>query len=80
VQFAPNLFGHDGQIPGFMSFMGYDPVADITIIVATNLATVPSGEGSALVLYKAILPVLYGAGASPPGSDPAASASPSTTR
>src|SRR5205085_11815455 len=25
AQFAPNVYGHDGQIPGFASFMVYDP-------------------------------------------------------
>ena len=75
LRFPGKIYGHDGQMPGFMTFMGYDPVADNTIIVATNLATVPSGQGSALVLVKAILPVLYGSGAIP--GDPGAT--PSTT-
>ncbi|TDP31132.1 D-alanyl-D-alanine carboxypeptidase [Nocardia ignorata] len=60
VRFGKHLFGHDGQIPGYMTFMGHDPASDLTIVVATNLATVPSGEGSALVLAKAMLPVFYG--------------------
>ncbi|HUQ62783.1 MAG TPA: serine hydrolase domain-containing protein [Acidimicrobiales bacterium] len=75
LRFPGKIYGHDGQMPGFMTFMGYDPVADNTIIVATNLATVPSGQGSALVLVKAILPVLYGSGAIPGDSG----AAPSTT-
>ncbi|HEY2204667.1 MAG TPA: serine hydrolase domain-containing protein [Pseudonocardia sp.] len=70
ARFGP-LIGHDGQIPGFMTFMGYDPKTDLTIAIGTNLATVPSGEGSALTLLKTILPVFYGAG-SVPGGDPAA--------
>jgi D-alanyl-D-alanine carboxypeptidase len=65
LRFPGKIYGHDGQMPGYMTFMGYDPVAGNTIIVATNLATVPSGQGSALVLVKAILPVLYGSGAIP---------------
>ncbi|MEV0687318.1 serine hydrolase domain-containing protein [Nocardia sp. NPDC050378] len=60
VRFGMHLFGHDGQIPGYMTFMGHDPASDLTIVVATNLATVPSGEGSALVLAKAMLPTFYG--------------------
>jgi D-alanyl-D-alanine carboxypeptidase len=63
VRFGPAVYGHDGQIPGFMSFMGHDPRTGDTIVVATNLATVPSGEGAALVLAKAILRTLYGAAA-----------------
>lgn len=75
VRFGPAVYGHDGQIPGFMSFMGHDPRTGDTIVVATNLATVPGGEGSALVLAKAVLRTLYGADAVP-GSDPAAQPAP----
>jgi D-alanyl-D-alanine carboxypeptidase len=59
ARFGPHLIGHDGQIPGFMTFMGYDRASDLTVVIATNLAAVPSGEGSALVLLEAMLPVLY---------------------
>ncbi|MFI6366031.1 serine hydrolase domain-containing protein [Nocardia sp. NPDC050630] len=65
VRFGTHLIGHDGQLPGFMTFMGHDPASDITIVVATNLAAVPSGEGSALVLVKGMLPTFYGADALP---------------
>ena len=71
VRFGPAVYGHDGQIPGFMSFMGHDPRTGDTIVVATNLAAVPGGEGSALVLAKAVLRSLCGAEAVP-RSDPAA--------
>ncbi|WP_245717631.1 serine hydrolase domain-containing protein [Nocardia jejuensis] len=70
VRFGEHLLGHDGQMPGFMTFMGSDPDSGLTIVVATNLATVPSGEGSALVLVKGMLPTFYGANALP-GHDPA---------
>jgi D-alanyl-D-alanine carboxypeptidase len=58
AKFGP-LIGHDGQIPGFMTFTGQDPATGLTITIATNLATVPSGEGSALTVLKAILPIFY---------------------
>lgn len=77
VRFGMHLFGHDGQIPGYMTFMGHDPASDLTIVVATNLATVPSGEGSALVLAKAMLPVFYGNEPAP--DSPAAPDAPTTT-
>ncbi|MEU5841720.1 serine hydrolase domain-containing protein [Rhodococcus sp. NPDC047139] len=67
--FGP-LLGHDGQLPGFMTFMGHDPESDLTIVVATNLSTVPSGEGSALTIVKGILPIFYGSEYRQPG-DPA---------
>ncbi|WP_084535482.1 serine hydrolase domain-containing protein [Nocardia yamanashiensis] len=59
VRFGAHLLGHDGQMPGFMTFIGSDPESGLTIVVATNLATVPAGEGSALVLVKGMLPTFY---------------------
>lgn len=53
------LYGHDGQIPGYMTFMGHDPESGLTIVIATNLATIPNGEGSALAILKGIIPVFY---------------------
>lgn len=64
------LYGHDGQLPGYMTFMGHDPESGLTIVIATNLATVPNGEGSALAILKGLIPIFY-PGAVVPG-DPAA--------
>lgn len=61
VQFAPHIFGHDGQIPGYSSFMAYDLKTHDTIIISTNLAASPvSGENAAVVIGKTILATLYG--------------------
>ena len=65
------LIGHDGQIPGYMTFMGHDPDSGLTIVIGTNLATVPTGEGSALTILKGLLPIFYPDMAIP-GGDPAA--------
>ncbi|MBO0851154.1 MAG: hypothetical protein J2P20_16955, partial [Pseudonocardia sp.] len=70
ARFGP-LIGHDGQLPGFMTFMGYDPKTDLTVVIGTNLAAVPSGEGSALTLLKVVLPVFYPT-MPVPGGEPAA--------
>jgi D-alanyl-D-alanine carboxypeptidase len=67
AKFGP-LLGHDGQLPGFMTFTGQDPASGLTITIATNLATVPSGEGSALTVLKAILPIFYPGMPAPPGN------------
>ena len=73
VEFAPNVFGHDGQIPGYSSFMVRDAVAGNTVIIATNLSASPvAGENAAVVLGKAVLGELYGASSVP--GDPAAAA------
>jgi D-alanyl-D-alanine carboxypeptidase len=56
VRFAPNIYGHDGQIPGFSTFMVYDHKQDNTIIIGTILAASPvDGENAAVVLAKAVL-------------------------
>ncbi|MBU3062223.1 beta-lactamase family protein [Nocardia sp. NEAU-G5] len=78
VRFGAHMFGHDGLLPGFMTFMGHDPDSGLTITVGTNLATVPSGERSALVLVKGMLPVFYGPDAVT-GVDPAANSTPAPT-
>jgi len=73
ARFGPALIGHDGQIPGYSTVMVYDPKADITVIILTNLAAVPAtGEGSALTILKVVVPALYGSAAGIPGGDPAA--------
>ncbi len=65
------LIGHDGQIPGYMTFMGHDPTTGLTVVILTNLATVPTGEGSALTILKSLLPIFY-QGVPLPSGDPAA--------
>jgi D-alanyl-D-alanine carboxypeptidase len=61
VQFAPGIIGHDGQIPGYSTFMVYDIKTHDTIIVATNLAASPvSGENAAVVVARTIIGTLYG--------------------
>lgn len=62
IEFRPELFGHDGQTPGFSSVIAYDPERDITIVVATNLSASPvDGANAAIVLTKAAVAALYGA-------------------
>ena len=59
AKFGPT-YGHDGQLPGFSSFMVYDPVAENTIIIGTNLSASPvSGENAAVVLGKLVIDALY---------------------
>lgn len=56
-----------------MTFMGHDPDTGLTIVIGTNLATVPTGEGSALTILKGLLPIFY-PNMAVPGGDPAAAA------
>jgi D-alanyl-D-alanine carboxypeptidase len=60
AQFAPNLLGHDGQIPGYSSFMAYNKKTHDTIIIGTNLAASPvGGENAAVEVAKQIISTLY---------------------
>ncbi len=66
AQFAPGIIGHDGQIPGYSSFMVYDTKTHDTIIIATNLAASPvSGQNAAVVVAQTIIGTLYGRSAVP---------------
>lgn len=72
AQFAPGILGHDGQLPGYSSFMVYNANTQDTIIVAANLSASPvDGETAAVVVAKTIIATLYGA-AAVPSSNPAA--------
>ncbi len=69
IEFKPELFGHDGQTPGFSSVIAYDPQRDITIVVATNLSASPvDGANAAIVLTKAAVAALYPSGDDATGS------------
>lgn len=68
ARFAPNILGHDGQLPGFSSFMVYDIKTGDTVIIAANLSASPvSGENAAVELGKVVLGTLYGNSIVPKG-------------
>jgi D-alanyl-D-alanine carboxypeptidase len=72
AQFAPGILGHDGQLPGYSTFMVYNTDTDDTIIVGANLSASPvDGETAAVVVAKTIIATLYGA-ADVPAGNPAA--------
>lgn len=67
AQFGP-MYGHDGQLPGFSSFMAYDPVTQTTLIIGANLSAEPTnGANAATELAKAAMGVLYGRAMGPAG-------------
>lgn len=71
AQFGP-MYGHDGQLPGFSSFMAYDPKTRTTLIIGANLAAEPThGANAATELAKAAIGVLYGGAVSGAGDPPA---------
>ncbi|CAN5327225.1 serine hydrolase domain-containing protein [soil metagenome] len=72
AQFAPEIIGHDGQLPGYSTFMVYNENTGDTIIVGANLSASPvDGETAAVVVAKSIIATLYGT-ASVPTGNPAA--------
>lgn len=56
------FIGHDGQIPGYNSFMGYNPETGATIVVLTNLYSAPDGNAPATEITKLILKELSSTG------------------
>ena len=48
-RFGPNasMYYHGGELPGFNSFMGYDPDNDVALVVWTNLTSSPDGNTTA---------------------------------
>lgn len=36
------LIGHNGAVPGFQSFVGYQPESQATVVVLTNLLVAPN--------------------------------------
>ena len=59
ARFGP-VYGHTGELPGYNSFMGYDPARKITIVVWSSLAAAPDGRPPAVEMAKAIVAELYG--------------------
>ncbi|MET4096391.1 serine hydrolase domain-containing protein [Arthrobacter sp. UYCu712] len=54
-----NLYGHTGELPGFNSFMGNDPVNKVTLVVWTNLAPAADGRDPAAAIARALIGSLY---------------------
>ncbi len=57
--FGP-MAGHDGAIPGFQTFMGYDPVTDVTIVVLCTLRDGPAGGRPANEIAYRLVRALIG--------------------
>jgi D-alanyl-D-alanine carboxypeptidase len=55
AEFPGSFLGHDGQLPGFNSFVGYQPQKDTTVVVATNLYSAPDGSQPANEIAKLII-------------------------
>ncbi len=60
IRFGPNrLYFHGGEMPGFQSFMGYDPTSKMTLVVWTNLTVSLDGRPTANALMLKVLDQIY---------------------
>ena len=60
LRFGPNaLYFHGGEMPGYKSFMGYDPANRLTLVVWTNLTISPDGKPTANSIMLKVLDQVY---------------------
>lgn len=54
-----NLYGHTGELPGFNTFMGSDPLNKVTLVVWTNLAPAADGRDPASTIARSLIGKIY---------------------
>jgi D-alanyl-D-alanine carboxypeptidase len=54
-----NLYGHTGELPGYNTFMGHDPVNGVTLVVWANLAPMVDGRDPAVEIARSLIGMLY---------------------
>src|SRR6266566_5843453 len=60
ITFGPNsVYFHGGEMPGYNSFMGYDPVNDVTLIIWTSLTISLDGQPTANPIMLKMLDQIY---------------------
>jgi CubicO group peptidase (beta-lactamase class C family) len=60
ISWGPNtIYFHGGEIPGFNSFMGYDPDNRVTLVVWTNLTVSLDEQPTANTLMLKVLDQIY---------------------
>jgi len=74
-RFTPTaaMYYHGGELPGFNSFMGYDPDNDVSLVIWTNLTISPDDKTTAQALLPTVLDEIY------TGMSPAPPPTPTTT-
>ncbi|MET0900763.1 MAG: serine hydrolase domain-containing protein [Mycobacterium sp.] len=60
-RFGPEaqMYYHGGELPGFNSFMGYDPDNAVSLVIWTNLTLSPDGRTTANALLPTVLREVY---------------------
>jgi len=60
LRWGPNaIYFHGGETPGYNSFMGYDPVNGVTLVVWTSLTLSLDGRPTANALMLKLLDQIY---------------------
>lgn len=60
-RFGPDaaMYYHGGELPGFNSFMGFDPDNDVALVIWTNLTLSPDGRTTANAILPTVLNQIY---------------------
>jgi D-alanyl-D-alanine carboxypeptidase len=53
------IYYHEGEMPGYQSFMGHDPANDVTLVIWTNLTLDLDGQPTANTLMVKVLDEIY---------------------
>jgi D-alanyl-D-alanine carboxypeptidase len=53
------VYGHAGEVPGFSTFAGHDPVNHVTLVVWANLTPSPDGRSPATTIARAVAGQVY---------------------
>ena len=66
-RFGPHaaMYYHGGELPGFNSFIGYDPENDVSLVIWTDLTLAPDGRTTANAMLPAILDDIPGLSLAP---------------
>ena len=67
---ANSVYFHGGEMPGFNSFMGYDPASKMTLVVWTNLTVSLDRKVTANALMLKVLDQIYVVSPLPPSRSP----------
>ena len=60
ITFGPSgVYFHGGEMPGYNSFMGHDPVNDVTLIIWTSLTISLDGQPTANTIMLKMLDQIY---------------------
>ena len=60
AKFGP-VYGHTGELPGYNTFMGHDPINKVTLVVWTNLEPTMDKGAAATQIARELIRQTYAA-------------------